>query len=306
MKTLFVLLGPTGAGKTDLSIDIARHTGSPVISADSRQIYKEIPIGTAAPGKEQLEEVKHYFVGTHSLTDYYSASLFEEEAVSLIGKLHENQPFLLMCGGSMMYIDAVCKGIDEMPTITDDIRKNLWEQFKNHGLEPILNELEKSDPIHYKEVDKMNYRRVIHAVEVCRQTGLPYSSFRRNKMKQRPFKIIKIGLMRERSDLFDRINKRVESMVENGMIDEAKNVYPLRHLNSLNTLGFKELFNYFDGAYSLEEAIEKIKCNTRVYARKQMTWFRKDTEINWFHPDNKEYILQFIDEFTETDEKLQV
>jgi tRNA dimethylallyltransferase len=294
MKTLFVLLGPTGTGKTDLSIDIAQHIGSPIISADSRQIYKEIPVGTAAPNKEQLEKIKHYFIGTHLLTDYYSANLFEEEAISLIAKLHENQPSLLMSGGSMMYIDAVCKGIDEMPSITNKIRETVLEKFKNQGLKSILDELEKSDPIHYKKVDKMNYRRVIHAVEICRQTGLPYSLFRKNESKQRSFKIIKIGLMRERSDLFDRINKRVDSMIENGMIDEAKNVYSLRHLNSLNTLGFKELFNYFDGIYSLEEAIEKIKRNTRIYARKQMTWFKKDTTINWFHPDNKEYIMQFI------------
>ncbi|MDR3266901.1 MAG: tRNA (adenosine(37)-N6)-dimethylallyltransferase MiaA [Tannerella sp.] len=297
MKTLFVLLGATGTGKTDLSIDIAQLIGSPVISADSRQIYKEILTGTAAPSKEQLEKIKHYFIGTHSLTDYYSASLFEEDAISIISELHENQPSLLMSGGAMMYIDAVCKGIDEMPTVTDEIRKTVWEQYENHGLAPILDELEKTDPTHYKAVDKMNYRRVIHAVEICRQTGLPYSSFRKNKIKQRPFKIIKIGLVRDRSDLFDRINKRVDSMIENGMIDEAKNVYPLRHLNSLNTVGFKELFKYFDGTYSLDEAIEKIKSNTHVYARKQMTWFKKDTDITWFHPDNKEDIMQFINRF---------
>ncbi|MDR0835205.1 MAG: tRNA (adenosine(37)-N6)-dimethylallyltransferase MiaA [Tannerella sp.] len=295
MKTLFVLLGPTGTGKTDLSIDIAQHLGSPVISADSRQIYKEIPIGTAAPSKEQLERVKHYFIATHSLTDYYSASLFEEEAIALINKLHENQPSLLMTGGSMLYIDAVCKGIDDMPTVRDEIRKSVWEQFENQGLESVLNELEQSDPVHYNAIDKMNYRRVIHAVEICRQTGLPYSSFRKNEVKQRPFKIIKIGLARERADLFYRINKRVDLMIENGMLDEAKKVVSLRHLNSLNTVGFKELFNYFDGTYSLEEAVEKIKCNTRVYARKQMTWFKKDTNINWFHPDDKEHIMQFVE-----------
>jgi tRNA dimethylallyltransferase len=298
MKTLFVLLGATGIGKTDLSIDIAQRIGSPILSADSRQIYKEIPVGTAAPSPEQLETVKHYFIGTHSLTDYYSASLFEEEAITLINKLHENQPFLLMSGGSMMYIDAVCKGIDDMPTVTDDIRQTLWKQFQNQGLEPILRELEESDPIHYNNVDKMNYRRVIHAVEICRQTGLPYSSFRKNKIKQRPFKIIKIGLTRERADLFDRINKRVDSMLMNGMLDEAEKVCPLRHLNSLNTVGFKELFQYFDGTCSLEAAVEKIKRNTRIYARKQMTWFGKDADINWFHPDNKKDIIHFIDTFS--------
>ncbi|MDR2915793.1 MAG: tRNA (adenosine(37)-N6)-dimethylallyltransferase MiaA [Tannerella sp.] len=295
MKILFVLLGPTGVGKTALSINIARHIGSPVISTDSRQIYKELPIGTAAPTREELSLVKHYFIATHSVTDYYSASLFEEESISLINKLHKTLPFLLLCGGSMMYIDAVCKGIDEMPTITGEIRKALWDQYNNEGLSLILEELKKSDPVHYEEVDRMNYRRVIHAVEICRMTGKPYSSFRTRWIKERPFKIFKIGLTRERPELFERINKRVDDMIRGGMVEEAKRVYSMRNLNALNTVGYKELFSYFDGDYTLDEAVEKIKRNTRVYARKQMTWFKRDPEIKWFNPDNKEDIIAYID-----------
>ncbi|MDR2145550.1 MAG: tRNA (adenosine(37)-N6)-dimethylallyltransferase MiaA [Tannerella sp.] len=296
MKTLFVLLGPTSVGKTALSMDIARHIGSPILSADSRQIYKEIPVGTATPTTEQLAQIRHYFIATHSLQDYYSASIFEEEAIALIQKLHETHDNLLLCGGSMLYTDAVCKGIDDMPTVKDGIRQSVWEQFEKQGLDSLLQELEIADPQHYREVDKQNYRRVIHAVEICRQTGKPYSAFRTKSVKKRPFRIVKMGLVRERADLFDRINQRVDSMINNGLIDEARSVYSLRRLNSLNTVGFKELFLYFDGIYTLDEAMEKIKRNTRVYARKQMTWYRRDTEIAWFHPDNKEDILHFMDE----------
>ena len=295
MKSLIVLLGPTGVGKTALSINIAGHIGSPVISADSRQIYKELPIGTAAPGEEELSLVKHYFIATHSVADYYSASIFEEEAISLINKLHETQPQLLLCGGSMMYIDAICKGIDDMPTVTPEIREALWEQYYSEGLSPILEELRKTDPIHYSEVDQMNYRRVIHAVEICRMTGKPYSSFRTNSIKERPFKIYKIGLTRERQELFERINNRVDEMINDGFIEEAKSVYHLRHMNALNTVGYKELFLYFDGKYTLDEAIGKIKRNTRIYARKQITWFKRDAEIKWFNPDNKDDIISYID-----------
>jgi tRNA dimethylallyltransferase len=295
MKILFVLLGPTGVGKTALSIHIARHIGCPVISADSRQIYKELPIGTAAPTPEQLSLVGHYFIATQSVTDYYSASLFEEEAVPLINRLHESQPHLLLCGGSMMYIDAVCKGIDEMPTITPEIRNALWEQYSRDGLSSILEELKKSDPVHYNEVDRMNHRRVIHAVEICRMTGKPYSSFRTNRIKERPFKICKIGLTRERPDLFERISRRVDQMINEGFVEEARRLYPMRKLNSLNTVGYKELFSYFDGICTLEEAVEKIKRNTRVYARKQITWFKRDPQIKWFNPGNKEDVISYID-----------
>jgi tRNA dimethylallyltransferase len=300
MKFLFVLLGPTGVGKTALSTRIARHIGSPVISADSRQIYKEIPIGTAAPSSEQLNLVRHHFIGTQSIADYYSASRFEEEAVSLINELHMSQPRLLLCGGSMMYIDAVCNGIDDMPTVAREIRNALWEQYAQEGLSPILEELKNTDPQHYHEVDRMNYRRVIHAVEICRTTGKPYSSFRTNRIKERPFKICKIGLTRERPELFERIHKRVDEMMNNNFVEEAQRVYPMRNLNALNTVGYKELFLYFDGIYTLEEATEKIKKNTRVYARKQMTWFKRDPHIKWFHPDDQENIILHIDSLHHT------
>lgn len=299
MKTLVVLLGPTGVGKTELSLRIAERLGSPIISADSRQLYRDIPIGTAAPTREQLARVTHYMVGTLGPEDYYSASLFEEETLALLAKLYETLPTVVMTGGSMMYIDAVCQGIDDIPTIRPDIRQAIYEQYEQEGLAPILAELKAADPEHFEEVDRNNYKRVIHAVEVCRQTGLPYSSFRTNSKKERPFRIIKIGLRRDREELCDRINRRVDQMMADGLLEEAQRVYPLRHLNSLNTVGYKELFRYLDGAWTLDMAVAKIKRNTRVYARKQMTWFRRDTNITWFHPDEEAAIFRYIDEALE-------
>ncbi|MCC8142935.1 MAG: tRNA (adenosine(37)-N6)-dimethylallyltransferase MiaA [Tannerellaceae bacterium] len=294
MNTLIVLLGPTGVGKTELSLRIAEHFHSPIISSDSRQLYKDLKIGTAAPTSEQLARVKHYLVGTLELTDYYSASDFEEEVLTLAGQLFPSHPTLVMTGGSMMYIDAVCKGIDEIPTIRQDIRDALYKQYEQEGLDNILEELRIADPEHYKEVDRKNYKRVIHAVEICRQTGKPFSFFRTNKAKKRPFKIIKIGLTRDREELYNRINLRVDQMIANGLIEEARQVYPYRQLNSLNTVGYKELFQYFDNEWELDFAIEKIKRNSRVYARKQMTWFKRDQEISWFHPEEEKNILDYI------------
>lgn len=295
MNSLVILLGPTGVGKTELSLRIAEHFGSPIISSDSRQLYKDLPIGTAAPTPEQMARVKHYMVGTLDLTDYYSASNFEEDVISLLNTLHQTTPTVVMTGGSMMYIDAVCKGIDDIPTVTPEIREAIYTQFEREGLEPILAELKEADPIHYDEVDRMNYKRVIHAVEICRMTGKPYSSFRTNIKKERPFKIIKIGLTRDRDELCDRINRRVDQMMADGLLEEARKVYPYRHLNSLNTVGYKELFNYFDGEWPLDLAVEKIRRNSRVYARKQMTWFKRDEEIKWFHPDEETEILRYLD-----------
>lgn len=294
MNSLVILLGPTGVGKTELSLRIAEHFGSPIISSDSRQLYKDLPVGTAAPTPEQMARVKHYMVGTLNLTDYYSASNFEEDVISLLQTLHQTIPTVVMTGGSMMYIDAVSKGIDDIPTVTPEIRDAIYAQFEREGLEPILAELKESDPVHYDEVDRMNYKRVIHAVEICRMTGKPYSSFRTNSKKERPFRIIKIGLTRDREELYDRINRRVDQMMDDGLLEEARKVYPFRHLNSLNTVGYKELFKYFDGEWPLDLAVEKIKRNSRVYARKQMTWFKRDEEIRWFHPDEEETILQCI------------
>lgn len=297
MNNLIILVGPTGVGKTALSLRIAEHFGSPVISADSRQLYKDIPIGTAAPTPAQMAQIDHYMVGILSLTDYYSASNFEEDVISLIGKLHRTYPTLVMTGGSMMYIDAVTKGIDDIPTIRTEIREALYKQYEEEGLAPILAELEQRDPEHYGKVDRMNYKRVIHAVEICRQTGKPYSFFRTNTYKERPFRMIKVGLTREREELYDRINRRVDQMMADGFLEEARRVYPFRKLNSLNTVGYKELFNYFDGEWNLETAVEKIKRNTRVYARKQMTWFKRDEQIKWFHPDQEEEMMAYLSSF---------
>lgn len=295
-KYLIIILGPTGVGKTELSLRIAEKLSSPIISADSRQLYKDIPIGTAAPTAEQMKRVKHYMVGTLDLNDYYSASQFEEDVISLLDDLHKTIPAVVMTGGSMMYIDAVTKGIDDIPTVRADIRQQVWKDYEEKGLAPILEELKRCDPIHYEEVDGNNYKRVVHAVEICRQTGMPYSSFRTKSRKERDFKIIQIGLKRDREELCDRINLRVDSMMEEGLLEEAKKVYPLKHLNSLNTVGFKELFKYFDGEWTLDFAIEKIKRNSRVYARKQMTWFKRDNEIKWFNPDDETEIMEYIEQ----------
>ena len=296
MKTLIVLLGPTGVGKTALSFALAERLGSPILSADSRQLYGEIPIGTAAPTKEEQERVKHYFIGTHQLTDYYSAAQYEIDVLNLSREVFESHDALLLTGGSMMYIDAVCKGIDDIPTVDDITRRTLLERYEQEGLEPLVNELRLLDPEYYRVVDLKNPKRVIHALEICYMTGRTYTSFRTQTAKERPFRIVKIGLLREREELYDRINRRVDQMVADGLVEEARRVYPYRHLNSLNTVGYKELFSYFDGSCTLEFAIEKIKQNSRIYSRKQMTWFRRDDSIRWFHPDETEEILHYVAE----------
>ena len=294
VNSLVILLGPTGVGKTELSLRIAEHFGSPIISSDSRQLYKELPIGTAAPTVEQMARVRHYMVGTLSLTDYYSASNFEEDVISLLRELHQTHSTVVMTGGSMMYIDAVCNGIDELPTVSDEVRKLMIERYKNEGLESLCNELKHLDPIHYEQVDLKNHKRVIHALEICYMTGKPYSELRTHSNKQRPFRILKIGLTRDREELYERINRRVEQMISEGLESEARSVYPHREFNSLNTVGYKEMFAYISGEWSLEKAIEKIKRNTRVYSRKQMTWFKRDPQITWFSPEQEREIMSFI------------
>ena len=294
MKTLIVLLGPTGVGKTELSLELAERFQTSIISSDSRQIYRDLPIGTAAPSPEELSRVPHYFVGTLSLTDYYSASLFEEEVLSLLTKLYEKQEVVLMSGGSPMYIDAVCKGIDEIPTVDPKLREDLKKRYEAEGLDSIRAELKLLDPVFYNQVDLKNHKRVIHALEICLMAGKPYSSLRTNSVRQRPFKMIKIGLKREREELYERINLRVDQMMEQGLLEEARKVYPLKHLNSLNTVGYKELFKYFDGEWSLDFAVEKIKQDSRIYSRKQMTWFKRDRDIQWFHPEEKEAIFNTL------------
>lgn len=301
MNTLITILGPTGIGKTDVCLKVAEHFSIPVINADSRQLFRELPIGTAAPTAEEQQRIKHYFVGTHSIGDYYSAALFEEEVIELLNNLFINEQYhhrALMSGGSMMYVDAVLNGIDEIPTIDAHTRSLIKQRYEQEGLAALLETLHALDPDYYEMVDKQNHRRVIHAIEICTMTGKPYSSFRRNEKKQRPFNILKVGLDRPREELYERINSRVDHMFGNGMIEEAKAVYHLRHENALNTVGYKELFQYFDGNISLEEAKEKIKSNTRRYARKQITWYRKATDITWFHPDNIEDIINYIETHT--------
>ena len=300
MKTLVVVLGPTGVGETETCLRIAEHFNIPIINADSRQIYQELPIGTAAPTQEQQQRVKHFLVGTHHIGDYYSASLFEEDVLRLLDtQFREGQNIALMTGGSMMYIDAVCKGIDDIPTIDDKTRQEMKSRYETQGLQPLLEELQRLDPAYYEIVDKNNPKRVVHALEICVMTGKTYTSFRKNTIKQRPFRILKIGLTRDRAELYERINKRVEQMVADGLVEEAQKVLPLRTTNALNTVGYKEMFEYFDGKCSLEESITKIQGNTRKYCRKQQTWFKKDPEIKWFSPENIEEIIKYIETSTQ-------
>lgn len=296
-KTLIVILGPTGVGKTELCLRIAEHLGVPIINADSRQIFAELPIGTAAPTPQQQSRVKHYFVGTHHIDDYYSASMYEEQVMSLLtNELFTASDTAVMSGGSMMYIDAVCNGIDDIPTIDDTTRQWMKQRLEQEGLPKLVEELKILDPEHWAIVDRNNPRRVVHALEICHMTGTTYTSFRQNEKKQRPFNILKIGLTRDREELYSRINNRVLQMIDDGLEQEALAVYDQRHLNSLNTVGYKEMFEYLDGLTTLDQAIFKIQSNSRRYCRKQLTWFKRDESIRWFNPDNIKEIINYIDE----------
>lgn len=291
--TLYVLLGPTAVGKTELALQIADKLGSPILNCDSRQIYRGMEIGTAAPTAEQ-QRVKHYFVGTHTIGSYYSAAQYEQDVLSLMERLKSSHQSLLLTGGSMMYLDAVCNGIDDIPSVDAEVRETLRERLMNGGIDEMRNELRLLDSEYYYSADTRNPKRVVHALEVCYTTGRPYSSFLTKERKQRPFHIVKIGLKRERKELFERINSRVDAMMDAGLLDEARRLYSFRHENALNTVGYKELFRYLDGEWELPFAVEKIKKNTRDYAKKQMMWFAHDNEIQWFHPDQKEEIFQII------------
>ncbi len=292
--TLIVLIGPTGVGKTELSLRLAEHFHTSIVSADSRQIYADLKIGTASPTPEQLKRVPHYLVGTLKLTDYYSAARYEEEAMTILERLFQEHEVVILTGGSMMYVDAICKGIDDIPTVDTETREMMLQRYEAEGLENLCSELKLLDPEYYKIVDLKNPKRVIHALEICYMTGKTYTSFRTQKRKERPFRIIKIGLTRDRAELYNRINHRVDVMMEEGLLEEVRNVYPYRPLNSLNTVGYKEIFNYLDGTWELPFAIEKIKQNSRIYSRKQMTWFKRDEEIQWFHPDQEKEIMQVL------------
>ena len=314
MNSLIVITGPTGVGKTEICLQIAEHYGIDIVNADSRQIFAEIPIGTAAPTAEQMQRVRHYFVGTHHIGDYYSASSYEQDVLKLLRKLAEvegqrskdegqgehpspnnHHPIALLSGGSMMYIDAVCNGIDDIPNIREDIRNEMKRRLEDEGLDSLLEELSRLDPEHYAIVDRKNPRRILHALEICHQTGRTYTSFRTGEKRKRPFNIIKIGLNRDRDELYERINMRVLDMMEQGLEQEARAMLPHRELNALNTVGYKEMFQYFDGAIPLEEAVRQIQSNSRRYARKQLTWYKRDAEIMWFNPENVNEITNYID-----------
>jgi len=292
--TLLVILGPTGVGKTNISLRLAEHFECPVVSSDSRQFYRELKIGTAAPTKDQQERVKHYFIGSHSIRDEYSAGQYEQDAVQLLDELFQRHKVVMLVGGSMMYIDAVCNGMDDIPNVDIETRACWQKKYADLGLAFIQNELLRLDPVHYEQVDLQNPKRIIHALEVCSMTGMPFSSFRTGQRKERNFNILKIGLNRPRPELYERINARVDEMMAEGLLHEAEQFYPFRQLNALNTVGYKELYEYLDGNWTLDFAVNMIKQDTRRYAKRQLTWFNRDKEVLWFHPDELESKIELV------------
>ena len=309
-KTLVLILGPTGVGKTELSLRVAEHFGSPILSCDSRQRSRAIPIGTAAPTAEEQARVKHYFIATHELNEDYNAGQYERDAIALMEELFRAHDILVMTGGSMLYADAVCNGLDDLPAVPDEIRKEVTRLYQEKGLVWLQSEVQRLDPAYWNEVDRQNPARLIHCVELCLTTGKPYSSLlskkptsnNRQPITNRPFRILKIGLERPREELYDRINRRVEQMIADGLVEEAKAVWPMRHLNSLQTVGYRELFAHFDGEYDLARAIELIQQNSRHYAKRQMTWFRRDNTIHWLNAnDTYEKNIHLIDDLLRAD-----
>jgi len=292
--TLLVLLGPTGVGKTKLSLSLAEHFGCPIVSSDSRQFYRELKIGTAAPTEEELNRVKHYFIGSHSIHDEYNAGQYEQDAIKLLDELFQKHKVVLLVGGSMMYIDAICNGMDEIPTVDAETRAYWQKQFSEFGLEFIHSELKKLDPLHYDQVDLQNPKRILHALEICTITGKPYSELRTGVRKPRSFNILKVGLNRPRPDLYERINTRVEIMMREGLLQEAEQFYRFKGLNTLNTVGYKELYEYMDGNWTLDFAVNMIKQDSRRYAKRQLTWFNRDKEILWYHPEELESNIELI------------
>lgn len=293
-SAVLVLLGPTGVGKTEVSLVLAQHLRASIVSADSRQVFREIPIGTAAPTPSERAAVPHYLVGHKSILEPYSAGMYETEALSAIDSLHRTAPWVVVSGGSMMYIDALTEGSAPVPDVLPEVRQEVWARYHTEGIEPILSELRLLDPLYYTRVDKRNYKRVLHGYEVCLSSGRPFSSFLEETKVERPFDIIKVGLLRPRPELYERIDRRVEMMIDMGLEAEARAVYRHRHLNALNTVGYKELFAYFDGTIDLAEAIRLIQRNSRHYARKQMTWWQRDAAIHWFHPDDVAGMLSLV------------
>lgn len=295
LKTVVVVAGPTGIGKTKTGMALAKAYSSVIISADSRQIYREIPIGTAAPTPEEQAEIPHFLVGTRSVFDYYNAFEFEQDALRCVQEAFVDKDVVFMVGGSMMYLDAFCNGIDELPTVDPELRKDLMARYAEEGLESLRLQLKQLDPEFYKQVDLKNAKRVIHALEICLMTGRPYSSLRTQPKKKRPFQIIRVGLHMDRALLYERIDLRVEQMLAKGLEEEARSLWPHRDLNALNTVGYKELFAYFEGEYGLDRALELIQRNSRRYARKQLSWFRRDASIQWFHPSDLSALLTYIE-----------
>ncbi len=293
IKKLIVIVGPTAIGKTSLSIYLAHQLNCEIVSADSRQFYKELAIGTAKPNQKEMDGVAHHFIDSHSIYESYNVGQYEIDAIEKIAKLHQHNDYVILVGGSGLYVDAVCKGIDDIPS-NSKIRESLTKELETMGLEYLQNQLLKLDPEHYNTCNLKNPQRLIRALEVCKTSGKTYTSFRSNKAKERPFDIIKIGLDTDRTIIYNNINERVDLMLENGLIEEAKSVFPSKHLNALNTVGYKELFAYFEELLTKEEAIEKIKKNTRNFAKRQLTWFRRDQTTHWFAPNQKEYILKTI------------
>lgn len=295
MRRLIVIVGPTGSGKTDLSIRLARHYAAPILSMDSRQFYRGIPIGTAQPTKEQLEAAEHHLIASHELEDCLNCGSYEVLALEILEQLFAKHETVVAVGGSGLYVQALCEGMDDLPQADEELRQRLTERLQGEGLEALAAQLRELDPTYWEQVDRQNPARVLRALEVCLQTGRPYSELRTGTTRKRDFEIVKIGVDMPREVLYERIDRRVELMVEEGLIEEVRRVYPLRHLNSLQTVGYRELFRHFDGEVTLEEAIELIQRNSRRYAKRQLTWFRRDPQIHWFHPTQFDEILDCIE-----------
>lgn len=293
-KFLIAVVGPTGVGKTAVAISVAKTFNTEIISADSRQIYKELEIGTAKPTQQELQEVHHHFINSHSIQDDYDAARFGNDALLVINRLFEKYDHLILCGGSGLYIKALLEGFDDIPEVSDKIRDQLIEEFENKGLLWLQNKMRELDPEHFQHIDQKNPVRLMRALEVKMTTGKSISSFQKAQKKNHPFKVIKVGLELDRATLYQRIDERMDRMIEVGLFEEAKSFYPMKHLNALQTVGYREIFDYLDGQYNYEEAVRLLKRNSRRYAKRQLTWFKRDEEMRWFSPDKVDLIVKYI------------